>query len=66
VVVVVGLTVRVPLTSWEPAQPLLAVQLVVLVLVQLRVLFWPEVIVAGSALKSSSGAGGALTVTLAD
>jgi hypothetical protein len=45
---------------------LLAVQLVVLPLLQFRVLLWPLVIVVGDAEKVSVGAGGALTVTLAD
>jgi hypothetical protein len=57
---------RVPVASWAPLQPLLAVQLVVLVLLQLRVLLWPVVIVVGSAEKASVGVGGALTVTLAN
>jgi hypothetical protein len=66
VVVTVGLTVSEPLTGRVPVHPLLAVQLVVLVVLQFSVLLWPVMIVAGAAEKLSVGAGGGLTVTLAD
>jgi hypothetical protein len=63
---VAGLTVSVPLTSCVPVHPLLAVQLVVLALLQLRVLVSPAVMVAGSAVTVNVGDGGAVTVTIAD
>ena len=62
--VLVGDTLCVPLVLLVPVQPPLAVQLVALLLDQVSVLDWPEVIVVGLAARVT--AGGGTTVTVAD
>ena len=55
-VLVVGETEREPLVDLAPDQPLEAVQVVALVLDQVRVLAWPEVIERGEAERERVGA----------
>ena len=67
VVVLVGDTFWEPLVFWGPLQPPLAVQFAALIADQLRVLSWPEAMVAGLVPKAIEGGAGVVpTVTVAD
>ncbi len=63
VVLPVGETLCVPLVLLAPVHPPLAVQLVALVVDQVRVLLWPVAMVSGLAVSVTVGAGTTVTVT---
>lgn len=65
----VGTNIAEPVNGWSPFQPPLAVQLVALLVVQLRVVLPPMVTLVGEAVKDTVGAGfdtGASGVTEVD